>query len=132
MAQFRACNGVVKVGAGPTVVGEIRSWSFNQEAEEIDVSSMGTCTKASQAGAVKTSIEVGAWWDPADAGQILFSPGQEVQLEIFPDGEGSGKTAYTGMMRVLTNNTSGDVDGVVESEFSGTINGAFPPSIPVP
>lgn len=132
MAQFRACNGVVKVGAGPTIVGELRSWSANQEADEIDVSSMGSCTKASQAGAVKTSVEVAAWWDPADSGQVLFVPGDEIALEIHPDGEGSGKTAYTGTVRVLTNNLSGDVDGVVESEFSGTVNGAFPASIPVP
>lgn len=132
MAQFRACNGVIKVGAGPTVVGELRNWSFSQEADEIDVSSMGSCTKASQAGAVKTSVEVASWWDPADAGQILFVPGDEIAVQIFPDGEGSGKTQYEGNVRVLTNNSSGDVDGVVESEFTGTVNGSLTASIPVP
>lgn len=136
MAQFRACNGVIKIDtvppSGQQTVGELRSWSRNEEADEIDVSSMGSCTKASQAGAVKTSVECAAWWDPSDLGQVMFVTGNEVALEIFPDGEGSGKTAYTGTIRVLTNNISGDVDGVVESEFSGTANGDFPASIPVP
>jgi len=132
MAQFRACNGVVKVGASPQVVGELRNWAFSQEADEIDTSSMGTCTKSSQAGAVKTSIEVAVWWDPDDVGQLDFVPGDEIAIEIFPDGEGAGNTAYTGLMRVLTNNTSGDVDGVVESEYTGTVNGGFPASIPTP
>ena len=130
MAQFRACNGVVKAGpvGTPVIVGELRNWASSSEADEIDTSSMGTCTKSSQAGAVKTSIEVGCWWDPADAGQAEFVPGDEIEIEIYPDGEDPGKTFYAGLLRVLTNNISGDVDGVVEAEFTGTINGAFPSS----
>ena len=87
MATIRGCQGIVSIGVTPTVVGEVTAYTINAVADEIDTSSMGTCTASSIAGNKKTTGTISANYDPADAGQLLVVIGTAPQLIISPDGD---------------------------------------------
>ena len=126
MAALRGCLGVVEIGASPTVVGEVTAYTINAVADEIDTSSMGTCTASSIAGNKKTTGTVSANYDPDDAGQLLFVIGTKPQLIIYPEGKGTGLVGWTAAeATILANNVSGEVNGVVTVEMSYSINGEF-------
>ena len=126
MAAIRGCLGVVEIGVAPTVVGEVTAYTINAVADEIDTSSMGTCTASSIAGNKKTTGTVSANYDPDDAGQLLFLIGTKPQLIIYPEGKGTGLVSWTAAeATILANNVSGDVNGVVTVEMSYSINGEF-------
>ena len=124
MAAIRGCLGVVSIGATPTVVGEVTAYSINAVADEVDTSSMGTCTASSVAGNKKTTGTISANYDPTDAGQLLFVIGQDEQLVIEPEGAG-GSTFTAASATILANTISAEVNGVVTVEMSYSLNGEF-------
>lgn len=125
MATTRGCLGKVKSGATPDAVGEVTAWEFTETAEEIDTSAMGACTSSSEAGSVKTTGSVTCWWDPADGGQGNLVAGDTVALELYPGGDGSGATKYSGSVVVLSRSATGGVNSVVNTTFTFTVNGAL-------
>lgn len=130
MSQTRGCLGVLRVGptSGATgLIGEIVDWSFEESAERIDASSMGSCTKAYISGAVETTGTVTVHWDPADVGQADFAVGSRVALELYPAGGVSttGNTYYKGVVNIDSVSRSADLDGIVESVFGWSVVGAL-------
>ena len=117
----RACNGVIKIGPTPAIVAELRSWSYDQQGDEIDVSTMGACDTTTIAGRVTRRVEGSLYLaSPSDAAQDLLVIGTNVAIEVFPFGENSGELSLVGTINVLTRTESGDVDGAVELNFTGT------------
>lgn len=95
MAVIRGCSGKVKIGG--TAVGNLTDWEFSEQATDIDVSTMGSCSKSYTAGAVETEGTISCFWDPADAIQTtsMDIDGTNVALTIFPDGDASGKKYFS-------------------------------------
>ena len=122
MATIRGCLGVVSIGATPTVIGEVTVYTINAVSDEIDTSSMGTCTASSIAGNKKTTGTISANYDPDDAGQLLMVIGTTPQLIIEPEGSG-GPVFTAASATILANNISGEVNGVVTVEMSYSLNG---------
>ena len=109
-------------------MGEVRNWSYEETAEQIDASAIGDCTKKFIAGAQQTTGTVQTFWDPADAAQLDFVVGGVLQIEFYPAGDGSGATFYktpTGGATILSVSRTGSVDNVVENNFGFTVNGAL-------
>jgi hypothetical protein len=126
MTASRGCLGVVEIGSGPAVVGELTAWDANAVADEIDTSSMGTCAASSVAGVKKTTGTLTCNYDHEDAGQLLFVIGTEQALIIYPFGKGVGDPIYTATSAtILQNNLSAEVNGVVTIGLSYSINGEF-------
>ena len=125
MAVTRGCFGIIKAGATPDVIAQLNAWSFDETAEEIDSSVMGSCVKSSEAGAVKSSGTMNAFWDTADTGQATLAVGAKVDVEIYPGGDGSGKIYYTGNVTILSVSRSASVDGLTVAEFGWSANGAM-------
>ena len=130
MAAYRACRGVISVGATPTVVGEVTAFDFNETAQEIDTTSMdGTCAASSQAGTVKTTGSVTMNWDYTDAGQDLIITGEYVDLEISPNGTDNPNPLYSGTALILTKGATSEVNGIISATFSYTIDGLWVESV---
>lgn len=126
MAVERACLGKVEIGPTPSVVGELTAWTADAVADEIDTSSMGTCTASSIAGVKKTTGTLVVNYDPADAGQLLFLIGTKPQLIIYPYGDTTGDPMWTAAeATILQNSTSSEVNGLVQVTMSYSINGEF-------
>lgn len=137
MSTTRGCFGKIGLKLATTtsaagIMGELSDWSYEETAEEIDVSAMGDCTKKFDAGAQKTAGTITAHWDATDAVQSLVTVGSTVQIEIYPGGNGSGSTFYesptaTGGGATITSvsRAGGGVDGTVSNNFAFTVNGAM-------
>lgn len=133
MAVKRGCLGVVQISAastgGHTAIGNLTDWSYNQTSERIDASAMGTCTKAYEAGAIETTVEISCWWDGDNAPQALLDPGDTVHLRIYPEGTGSGanwyKTPSGGAVVLSVERSGGGVDGLVSMRATLAVNGGM-------
>lgn len=126
MAVTRGCFGKVKSGATPDLVAEVRDWSFDESADVIDVSSIGSCTKTKTVGAINTSGTINCWWDPADTGQGNFVIGDIIALELHPGGDASGTTYYETATAIISSiSRRGGVDGAAEANFSFEVNGGM-------
>jgi len=134
MSVTRGCSGVIKgkangaTGAAATV-NEVKNWSYEENAEQEDASSIGTCTKKFEAGAKETTGNIEAHWSPgASDNQDIFSVGVKVDLELYPGGAatGSGLVYYktpTGGATITSVSRSGGVDGLVANTFGFSVNG---------
>ena len=125
----RAALGVIEFGDTPAAVGEIRSWNQPQEANEIDVTVMGTGNADFIPGAVRASLETELFFEFADAGQALALAqlGNSVPqaISLFPLGVGSGLPVLAGNATVMSYNAQGAADGAIELSitFSGDSDG---------
>lgn len=123
LAAKKACLGVVELGAGPTAVGELRSWDLNEDAAEVDVSTMGACDETTIGGRVTRRLEIGMYFaSPDDATQALLLAGAANMVFIIkPFGTTVGLTQIAGTVNVLTRRESGDNDGAVELNVTGAV-----------
>ena len=131
----RGCTGVFKAvtqGGSVAVVGGVQEWTLSEESEEIDASEIGTCTKATIAGATTRSLSLSGFWNAADAGQGDLVVGAIVDFELYPEGTGSTSTFYStgaGGATVTSIEKSGGVDSLVTFSASLSINGALTTSV---
>ncbi len=127
----RGCTGVFKAvtqGGSVATVGGVQEWTLSEESEEIDASEIGTCTKATIAGATTRSLSLSGFWNAADAGQDDLVVGAIVDFELYPEGTVSGSTYYsttTGGATVTSVEKSGGVDSLVTFSANLSINGAL-------
>ena len=112
----RACQGIVEIGSTPTVFGELRGWTYNNEAEEQDASVMGLCDRKSIFGAVRFAGTLRSYWEHDDAGQLLALVNTVDTLAIKPEGTGSTLPLITGQARFGSVRKQGDVNGLLELE----------------
>jgi len=131
-APYRGCLGKVKVsttsGGTFTAIGQMTDWQYEETSEQLDASSMGSCTKSFVAGAKATTGTVTCWWDDDDTnGQNLMIVGNTVHLKIYPGGSGSGmgfyKTGSAGAVLTSVARQGGGVDGIAGSTFGFAVNG---------
>lgn len=127
----RGCFGKIKtkdlVATGAVaIVGGIQEWTLSEEAEEIDSSEIGTCTKAAVAGANSRTLSITGFYAPSDGNQSDLTVGNVVVIELYPAGSGSGNTYYTtttGGATVLSVEKGGGNDSLVSLNLSLKING---------
>jgi predicted secreted protein len=66
------------------------------------------------------------FWDETDTnGQGALSIGSEVTLNVYPEGDTTGDTYYTGSAIVTGVSRSASFDGLVEASISVQGNGAL-------
>ncbi len=133
MAVKRGCFGLVYADdlatATPTQVREVSAWAFTETAERLDASEIGTCTKKFQAGSVETTGTLTMYWDPAaGSNQGDLTVGNEIDLELYPEGNASGDVYYeTGADGATVTEVAreGSVDGLVTMTVTFAVNGSF-------
>lgn len=125
----RAALGVIEFGDTPAAVGEVRSWTQPQEANEIDVTVMGTGNADFIPGAIRASLECELFFEFADAGQALALAqlGNSVpqQVSLYPLGVGTTLPVCKGLATVMSYSSQGAADGAIELSitFSGDSDG---------
>lgn len=119
MAVYRGCFGKVLVGGTPSVVAEVRNYTLNENAEVLDASSIGDCTKSKNVGAVEWDGTVNCWWDDTDTnGQVAMTVGTSIAIEVGPEGNTTGDFKYSGTGIIQSVEVLGGVDGLVERNIS--------------
>lgn len=128
MTTHSGKNGIVKVGASPAVVGEVREWTLDATAGTNDNTSMNSVQsnggwKTNKPSLNEWSGSLTCWWDPADTnGQEALTIGTQIAVELYPDDDSSGAVYYSGTATVTAINRSGKLEGEVEASinFMGT------------
>lgn len=124
---IRGFDGVVKIGA--VTVAEITGWEYTRSGDTEDTSVMGTrrssLTNIKVTGSISGYANNFPGTDPAqDAGQALLTVGSEVDLHLFPNGEGSGKPELVGNCLITSENNTQDQGGYSEISFDFELSGA--------
>ena len=125
MATHKGSEGIVKVGS-TNVVAEIRSYSIEESADTLEDTSMGDSARTYKPSLTSFSGSLDVFWDETDtSGQGALSIGSEVTLNVYPEGDASGDTYYTGSAIVTGVSRTGAFDGLVEASISVQGNGAL-------
>jgi len=115
-----------KVFIGTSQVAEVKSWSLEVTSDTVDASIIGTQWRKNQATIKSWSGSFDAFWDETDTtGQGALEVGATVTLNLYPEGNASGATYWTGDAIVTSIAYSGSFDGIVEATFSFTGSGAL-------
>lgn len=126
MPTHAGIEGTVKIGTD--VVAETRSWSIEEQGETASTTTMNNTNGwATHKHTIKSwSGSLECYWDETDAdGQGALTIGSSVTLNLYPEGDTSGDTFYTGTATVTGISRSGSYDGIVEASFSFQGNGAL-------
>jgi predicted secreted protein len=127
MATKTGASGIVKVqvsGTSVAAVGEVRSFTFEGSADTIEDSVMGDTARTYKQGLATNTVSIECYWDEADAQQLILDERADVDFEIYPTGNGSGETFFSGGGIVTSRNISGAFDGMVEASFTIQCSGA--------
>lgn len=124
MATHTGVNGAVKVASN--TIAEVRSFSIDTSAEVLEDTVLADTTKSYKTGKKSASATVECFWDETDTnGQIAIAEGNEVTLNLYPEGADSGDYYYSGSFIITGNSISVPTDGIIEASFNATLNGAL-------
>jgi len=115
-----------KVFVGSSQVAEVKSWSLEITSDTVDASIIGTEWRKNQATIKSWSGSLDGFWDETDTtGQGELTAGATVTLNLYPEGDDTGATYWSGDAIVTSISYSASFDGLVEVTFSSTGNGAL-------
>jgi len=124
MAVHKGSEGTVKVGSN--AVAEIRSYSLEETGDTLETSTMGDTARTYVPSLTSWSGSVDVYWDETDStGQGALTVGAEVTLNMYPEGDESGDTYYTGAAIVTGVSKNASFDGLVEASISLQGTGAL-------
>ncbi len=115
-----------KVFVGSSQVAEVKSWSMEITSDTVDASIIGTQWRKNQATIKSWSGSFDAFWDETDTtGQGAVTVGGTVTLNLYPEGDDTGATYWSGDAIITSISYSASFDGIVEATFSFTGTGAL-------
>lgn len=124
MAVHKGSEGTVKVGSN--AVAEIRSYSIEETGDTLETSTMGDTARTYVPSLTSWSGSVEVYWDETDStGQGALTVGAEVTLNVYPEGDTSGDTYYTGSAIVTSVSKTASFDGLVEASIGVQGTGAL-------
>ena len=128
MAVHKGSEGTVKVGVNGIL--EIRSYSIEESADTLETSTMGDTARSYVPSLTTFTASVDVYWDENDTnGQGALSIGAEVTLNVYPEGDASTDTYYTGSAIVTGATRTASFDGLVEASITLQGTGALTESI---
>ena len=105
---------------------QIRSYSLEETADTIEDTTMGDTSRTYLSSLKTFSGSVDVFWDEEDTtGQGSFTVGSSVTLAVYPEGDTSGDTYYSGSAIVTGRTITGSFDGMVEATFTLQGTGAL-------
>ena len=117
MATHTGGEGTVKVGSN--AIAEIRSYSLEVTADTLEDTSMGDSSRTYKPSLKSFTGTVDVFWDETDTtGQGALTNGTEITLTVYPEGDASGDTYYSGSAIVTGTSVTASFDGMVESSIS--------------
>ena len=124
MATHAGSEGTVKSSANDVL--QIRSYSLEETADTIEDTTMGDTSRTYLTGLKTFSGSVDVFWDETDTnGQVSFAVGSSVTLAVYPEGDTSGDTYYSGTAIVTGRTITSSFDGMVEASFTLQGTGAL-------
>lgn len=124
MATHAGSEGTVKVGSN--AIAEIRSFSLEETADTLEDTTMGDTARTYKSSLKTFTGSVDVFWDETDtSGQGALTIGASVTLNVYPEGDASGDTYYSGSAIVTGVTRSSSFDGLVEASITVQGSGAL-------
>ena len=123
MATHAGSEGVVFSGSNQ--VNEVRSYTISETGETLEDTSMGDAARTYIASLKTFTGSLDVFWDETDAGQGDLDIGSTITLNLYPEGNTSGDTYYTGSAIVTERSITASFDGLVEMSVSVQGTGAL-------
>ena len=124
MATHTGSEGTVKVGSN--AIAEIRSFSIEESADTLEDTTMGDTARTYKSSLTTYTGTVDVLWDETDTnGQGALTIGAEVTLNLYPEGDTSGDTYYTGTAIVTSKEVASSFDDVVSMSFEVQFSGGL-------
>ena len=109
-------SGLVSIDG--VALAELKSWTFEENAEQIDDTAMGDTNKTSKSGMPSASGTIECHYDPGDATQESLVPGTEVQLILYPQGNAQGSPRISLTAQITGRTRSGAIDQIMPRTFN--------------
>ena len=116
MAISTAANGVIKSGATP--VAEITGYSVEYTSDTVESTVIGDTARTYEPTLKAFTMSIDALFDPADSAQGTLDPGARINFEIYPQGETSGDTYYSGTGIINSRTISASTGEMISASFS--------------
>ena len=124
MSTHTGSAGIVKVGTN--AVAEVRSFTLDTSAEILEDTALTDTSRTYAVGKKGATVSVECWWDETDTnGQIAIAEGNQVTLNLYPEGADSADYYFSGTYIITGQSVSVPTDGIIESTFSATMTGAL-------
>ena len=125
MATHVGTSGVVKVGSN--AVAEVTGFTIDETNDTVEDTSLTDTAKSYKALRKDATGTVECHWDETDTnGQTALAVGSSVTLNLYPEGDSSGDTYYTGTALVTGVSQNVSLDGVISRtinvQFSGGVS----------
>ena len=117
MATHTAANGVIKVGAN--AVAEVTGYSIEYTSDTVEDTVIGDSARTHLPTLKSFTASLDAMWDETDTnGQLALVVGTTVTFSIYPEGDSSGDTYYTGSGIITGRTISTTVGEMITANFS--------------
>jgi hypothetical protein len=117
MATFSGNAGVFRSGANP--VGEIRSWSVEQQMDTNDDTVMGDSWRTFKTSLKSWTASADALFDDTDTnGQNTLVIGASITVSFLMEGTGALAHRLTGTALITGRTINTSYDGLVEASFT--------------
>ena len=128
MATHTGSEGTVKItpsGGSVTAVGEVRSYTIESSAEVIEDTTLGDTDRTYKTGLKTFTGSLEVFFDETDTAQPELDAGAEITFAVYPEGDTSGDTYYTGSAIVTGRTITASFDGMVEMSLTVQGTGAL-------
>ena len=117
MATHTAANGVIKVGSN--AVAEVTGYNIEYMSDTVEDTVIGDSARTYKPTLKSFTASLDAMWDETDStGQGALVVGTEVTFAIYPEGEDSGDTYYTGSGIITGRTVSTSVGEMITANFT--------------
>lgn len=123
MATHAGSEGVVY--SSSNAIGEIRSYTLTESADTLEDTTMGDSARTYKASLTNFTGSMDLYWDETDAGQGDLTIGSSITFNVYPEGNTTGDTYYTGTALITERVVTGSFDGLVELSISVQGTGAL-------
>ncbi len=124
MATHCGKDGTVKIGTN--VIAEVRDFTIEVTADTADDTSQSNTLgwKTFKHTWKSWTASINCFYDPSDAdGQNVLVEGASVAVNLYPEGDASGDSEFSGNAIVTSITRNNPLDGIVEAAFSLQGNG---------
>lgn len=101
-----------------SAITELKTWSLEEAAEQIDDTAMGDPNRTSKSGLASATGAIEVHYDEADSVQESMDAAASGVLILFPKGNTSGKPRITLTVQVTGRSGSGAIDEILPQSFN--------------
>ena len=117
MATHKGSEGLVKIGSN--TVAEVTGFSFDETCDTIEDTQLSDSARTFVADYTSFSGSIDCMFDETDStGQGAMTSGASVALDLFPEGDGSGDTYFSGTAIITSISRANAQGAMVTASFS--------------